>query len=136
MGIKKRNKLIVEEDGVLKIKIGLIYFDLDKSYIRNDAAIELNKIVFLMQEYPNMVIKIESHTDSRANDAYNEALSDRRAKATRDYIVAQGVKTERIASAIGYGEKQLVNNCDNNTQCSDAEHDLNRRSEFIILKLD
>lgn len=135
MGIKKRSKLIVEEDGVLKIKIGLIYFDLDKSYIRNDAAVELNKIVFLMQEYPNMVIKIESHTDSRANDAYNEALSDRRAKATRDYIVSQGIASERISSAIGYGEKQLVNNCDNATQCSDAKHDLNRRSEFIILKL-
>ncbi|WP_298479766.1 OmpA family protein [uncultured Maribacter sp.] len=135
MGIKKRSRLIVEENGILKIKIGLIYFDLDKSFIRNDATIELNKIVFLMQEYPNMVIKIESHTDSRNNDAYNEALSDRRAKSTRDYIISQGISSNRIESAIGYGEKQLVNNCDNTTKCSDSQHDVNRRSEFIIVKL-
>ncbi|NAS32512.1 OmpA family protein [Flavobacteriaceae bacterium R38] len=135
LGIKKRNKLIVKEDGVLKIKIGIIYFDFDKSDIRNQAAIELNKVVMLMNEYPQMVIKIESHTDSRGNDDYNEKLSDRRAKATRDYIVSQGINANRIESAIGYGEKQLINDCANGVECQNAKHDLNRRSEFIILKL-
>ncbi|QEE50671.1 OmpA family protein [Flavobacterium alkalisoli] len=129
------HELIIKENGLLKIKIDIIYFDLDKSYIRNDAAVELNKVVFLMNEYPNMVIKIESHTDSRGRDQYNLELSDRRAKATRDYIISQGIAAERIESAIGYGETQLINDCSNGIPCTDAQHEMNRRSEFIILKM-
>ena len=133
--LKKLSPLIVQEDGVLKIKIGMIYFDFDKDNIRYDATIELNKIVFLMQQYPQMVIKIESHTDARGNDDYNENLSDRRAKSTRDYIVSQGTASNRIESAIGYGEKQLINECSNGVECSNERHDFNRRSEFIITKM-
>ncbi|WP_282085894.1 OmpA family protein [Aquimarina algiphila] len=129
------NKLIVEEDGVLKIKIGIIYFDLDKSFIRNDAASELNKVVLLMKEYPDMVIKVESHTDSRGNNDYNAQLSDRRAKSTRKYIISQEIEANRIESAIGYGESQLINECADDTPCSEARHQLNRRSEFIIIKM-
>ncbi|AOC97213.1 Outer membrane porin F precursor [Flavobacterium anhuiense] len=127
--------LIVRENGLLKIKIGIIYFDLDKSDIRYDAAIELNKVVLLMYQYNAVVIKIESHTDSRANDQYNLELSDRRAKATRDYLISQGVAPERIESAIGYGETQLLNNCSNGVPCTEAQHQVNRRSEFIITKM-
>ncbi|WP_343706097.1 OmpA family protein [Flavobacterium sp.] len=127
--------LIARENGVLKIKIGIIYFDLDKSDIRYDAAIELNKVVLLMTQYNTVVIKIESHTDSRANDQYNLELSDRRAKATRDYIISQGIAPERIESAIGYGETQLINNCSNGVPCTEAQHQVNRRSEFIITKM-
>ncbi|UPZ14213.1 OmpA family protein [Flavobacterium humidisoli] len=127
--------LIVRENGLLKIKIGIIFFDLDKSDIRYDAAIELNKVVLLMYQYNNIVIKIESHTDSRANDQYNLELSDRRAKATRDYLISQGVAPERIESAIGYGETQLINNCSNGVPCTEAQHQVNRRSEFIITKM-
>lgn len=136
LGIKKLHKLIVKEKGVLKIKIDIIYFDFDKSFIRHDAAIELNKIVFLMNQYPNMVIKIESHTDARGNDDYNEKLSDRRAKSTRDYIISQGIAAERLESAIGYGEKQLINHCKNDVDCTKYQHDINRRSEFIITNMD
>lgn len=127
--------MIVRENGLLKIKIGIIYFDLDKSDIRYDAAIELNKVVLLMYQYNTVVIKIESHTDSRANDQYNLELSDKRAKATRDYLISQGVAPERIESAIGYGETQLLNNCSNGVPCTDAQHQVNRRSEFIITKM-
>ncbi|MBZ4037552.1 OmpA family protein [Flavobacterium sp. 17A] len=127
--------LIVRENGVLKIKIGIIFFDLDKSEIRYDAAIELNKVVLLMHQYNGVVIKIESHTDSRADDQYNLELSDRRAKATRDYLISQGVAPERIESAIGYGETQLINNCSNGVPCTEAQHQINRRSEFIITKM-
>ncbi|TPN82332.1 OmpA family protein [Aquimarina algicola] len=129
------NKLIVEQGGVLKIKIGIIYFDLDKSFIRNDAASELNKIVLLMNEYPNMVIKVESHTDSRSSKEYNRDLSDRRAKSTREYIVSQNIEADRIESAIGYGESRLINECADGVSCSEARHQLNRRSEFIIIKM-
>ncbi|PKB18978.1 OmpA family protein [Flavobacterium sp. 5] len=133
LGIK--SNLIVKENGVLKIKIGIIFFDLDKSNIRNDAAIELNKVVLLLNEYPEMVIKIESHTDSRAKDDYNLALSDRRAKASRDYIISQGIAPEKIESAIGYGETQLINGCKNGVPCTEEQHQQNRRSEFLILKM-
>ncbi|WP_190810764.1 OmpA family protein [Flagellimonas sp. S3867] len=132
---KELNKLIVRENGVLKIKIDNIYFDLNKAEIRPDAAQELNKIVEVMKEYPKMVIKIEAHTDSRGSDRYNETLSDKRAKATGNYIASQGIEAGRIESAIGYGEKQLLNHCSNGVQCTTEEHDANRRSEFIIVKL-
>ncbi|WP_422861704.1 OmpA family protein [Flagellimonas sp. W118] len=132
---KELNKLIVRENGVLKIKIDNIYFDLNKADIRPDAAQELNKIVEVMKEYPKMVIKIEAHTDARGSDRYNETLSDKRAKATGSYIASQGIEAERIESAIGYGEKQLLNHCSNGVKCSKEEHDANRRSEFIIVKL-
>ncbi|WP_420401869.1 OmpA family protein [Flagellimonas sp.] len=132
---KELNKLIVRENGVLKIKIDNIYFDLNKAEIREDAAQELNKIVEVMKEYPKMVIKIEAHTDSRGSDRYNEQLSDKRAKSTGNYIVSQGIEANRIKSAIGYGEKQLLNQCSNGVRCSNEEHDVNRRSEFIIVNL-
>jgi len=135
LAIETLDKLIVEEKGILKLKIGIIYFDLDKDFIRNDAAIELNKIVLIMSQYPKMRIKIESHTDSRSPEEYNRNLSDRRAKNTRDYIASQGIKPNRIESAIGYGETQLINRCTNGSTCSEAEHQLNRRSEFIITKI-
>ncbi|MEL6976982.1 MAG: OmpA family protein, partial [Bacteroidota bacterium] len=133
---KELNKLIVKEDGVMKIKIDNIYFNLNKADIRPDAAQELNKIVEVMKEYPKMVIKIEAHTDSRGSDVYNERLSDRRAKSTADYIISQGIDAERIQSAIGYGEQVLLNECKNGVRCTNEQHDINRRSEFIIVKLD
>ena len=127
--------LISEVNGVRKFKIENLYFDLDKHNIRPDAALELDKIVNVMTEYPSIVIKIESHTDSRGSDLYNEALSDRRAKSTRDYIISKGIDAQRIESAIGYGEKRLLNECKNRVKCSNEKHDINRRSEFIIIKM-
>ncbi len=119
-----------------KIVINPIYFDFDKSYIRDDAKIELEDIVTVMNNHPNMVIKIESHTDSRGSRTYNRSLSDRRAKSTRDYIISRGISPERIESAIGYGEDQLLNHCDDahRNKCTEEEHQLNRRSYFIIVK--
>ncbi|WP_272024093.1 OmpA family protein [Olleya namhaensis] len=135
LGLKIINKGFYEDRGLVKIKIGIIYFDLDKSFIRNDATIELNKVVLMMNQYPNMLINIESHTDSRSPDNYNIELSDRRAKEARDYIISQGINADRILSAIGYGETQTVNNCKNGIPCTEAQHQLNRRSEFIIVRM-
>ncbi|WP_336070990.1 OmpA family protein [Mesoflavibacter sp. CH_XMU1404-2] len=115
-----------------EIVINPIFFDFDKSNIRPDAAYELENIVAVMREHPKMVIKIESHTDSRGNDNYNMKLSDRRAKSTRDYLYSRGIATERIESAIGYGESQIINRCSNGVKCTDEEHEENRRSKFII----
>ncbi|MBT8253753.1 MAG: OmpA family protein, partial [Bacteroidia bacterium] len=111
LGMETLSEMIVEEAGVLKIKIGIIFFDLDKDFIRNDAAIELNKVVLLMRQYPKMEIRIESHTDSRNDDVYNLNLSERRAMSTREYLITQGINAERIKSAEGFGESQLINKC-------------------------
>ncbi|GAA3792492.1 OmpA family protein [Corallibacter vietnamensis] len=117
-----------------EIVINPIFFDFDKWNIRPDAAYELENIVAVMRAHPDMVIKIESHTDSRGSDKYNMKLSDRRAKSTRDYLYSRNIAKERIESAIGYGETQLLNKCSNGVKCSKEEHQLNRRSKFIILK--
>lgn len=115
-------------------KINLIYFDLDKWNIRPDAAIDLAKVLDVLEQYPTMKIDIRSHTDSRASHAYNEKLSDRRAKSTMAWLVSKGISKDRL-TAKGYGETQLVNKCADGVQCSEAEHQLNRRSQFIITEL-
>ncbi|SDX94182.1 OmpA family protein [Flavobacterium degerlachei] len=117
------------------LDIPIIYFDLDKSFIREDAAFELEKIVAVMNDFPKIKIDIRSHTDSRQTAKYNEALSDRRAKSTRDWLIKNGVNASRL-TAKGYGESRLVNNCGDGVQCTEAEHQLNRRSEFIIISVD
>ncbi|MEM9143102.1 MAG: OmpA family protein, partial [Bacteroidota bacterium] len=132
--LRKLEELITEADGIKKINLEAIHFDFDKFKIRPDAAKELDKLVAVLNEYQGMTIKIESHTDSRGSRAYNKYLSERRAKATRDYIISQGIDSSRVVSAAGYGEDRLLNECDGTVRCSEAQHALNRRSEFIIVK--
>lgn len=142
-GLEKQKEIIVDlniamapiEDVVLLADLETIYFDLDKDNIRPDAAVELDKVVALMNKYPRMVIRLESHTDSRAPDAYNMDLSNRRAKSTYQYIVSQGIDAARITQYEGFGETQLVNKCSNGVKCSEDEHQLNRRTEFVIIKM-
>ncbi|MDX1470458.1 MAG: OmpA family protein, partial [Flavobacteriaceae bacterium] len=117
-----------------QIVINPIFFDFDKWNIRTDAQYELENIVDVLRAHPDMRIKIESHTDSRGSDRYNEKLSDRRAKSTRDYILSRGISPDRIESAIGYGEYQLLNECSNGVPCTKEQHQLNRRSYFYILR--
>lgn len=133
--MKKLKEMIDVEDGIRKLKTEMIHFDFDKSYIREDASKELDKLIKVMTEYPNMVIKIASHTDSRGSAVYNYSLSDNRAKATREYIISKGIDTNRIESAIGYGEQQLLNECYGRVACPEEKHALNRRSEFIIVNM-
>ena len=122
----------------VKILAGLdkIYFDFDKSYIRPDAAKELDKVVKLMVEtYPYMTIKLESHTDGVGSHEYNDKLSEARAKATYEYLVASGVPAERILSYKGYGKRQPVNDCKTKWDCPPEILELNRRSEFPIINI-
>ena len=114
--------------------ISVIYFNLDKWDIRPDAANDLEIILTVMNQYPNMVIDIRSHTDSRQTHEYNEILSDKRAKSTLEYLVSKGIDRSRL-SAKGYGETQLVNDCADGVPCSEVEHQKNRRSEFIVIKM-
>ena len=126
-------------DDLAKIlDIPIIYFDFDKSNIRYDAEIELQKVLAVLNKYPTMNIDIRSHTDCRASAEYNEKLSDRRAKSSRQYLIDNGIAADRL-TAKGYGESQLVNDCGceptNESSCSEEEHQLNRRSEFIITSI-
>ena len=135
IAMRRLKEMIAVEAGIRKLKTEIIYFDFDKFYIRQDASKELDKLVQVMTEYPNMVIKIESHTDSRGTKVYNKYLSDKRAKSTREYIISKGIDARRIQSAIGYGEERLINECDGTVKCTEANHFLNRRSEFIIVNM-
>lgn len=130
--IKKKVK--VGDDLAKFLDIPLIYFDLDKSNIRRDAALELEKVLDVLIQNKSMKIDIRSHTDSRQTKKYNEALSERRAKSTMNWLINNGIDASRLTSK-GYGETQLINQCSDGVICSEEEHQLNRRSEFIILEL-
>lgn len=132
--LTKYDDLIVIDGDKEKIDINPIFFDYDKSDITPQAATELDKVVFAMSKFPNIKIKIESHTDSRGKDAYNMKLSDNRAKSTRTYILSKGIDPARIESAIGYGESRLTNKCKNGVKCTEPEHLANRRSDFIVIE--
>jgi outer membrane protein OmpA-like peptidoglycan-associated protein/tetratricopeptide (TPR) repeat protein len=131
-------KVEVGMDLAKMIDIKPIYFDLGKSKIRPDAAIELNKVVAIMKEYPNMIIELGAHTDCRGGAAANLKLSGARAVAAAGYIVKQGIDKTRI-SGKGYGESKLLNSCGCEgkvkSTCTEFEHSQNRRTEFIIVKL-
>jgi hypothetical protein len=110
-----------------------IYYDLDKSEIRTDAKKELdNKVIPILKKYPDIQIELRSHTDSRASEEYNLRLSAERAKSVVDYLIKKGISSSRL-TAQGYGETELVNECDDSVKCSELEHQQNRRTEFKIL---
>ncbi|WP_410879246.1 OmpA family protein [Myroides sp. DW712] len=135
IGLERSVKpLQVNDDLFKRLQLKPIYFDFDKASIRSDAAIELMKIVEVMRQYPTMKIDVRSHTDSRGNDTYNLNLSDRRVKATIQWMAKQGIEASRLTGR-GYGETQLLNGCSNGVRCTEAEHQVNRRSEFIIVAM-
>ncbi|MCB0450284.1 MAG: OmpA family protein [Confluentibacter sp.] len=134
----KANLLLNPKPDVVKLaELNTIYFDYDKHNIRKDAALELDKIVKLMNvDYPEMVIRIESHTDSRGALSYNDKLSIDRANSTYEYLISKGIKPERITAHEGFGERRLTNGCEDGTKCEETDHQLNRRTQFIVVKME
>ena len=124
----------VGEDLRKTLGIDIIYFDLDKANIRKDAEVELAKILEVMKQYPTMEIDVRSHTDSRQTANYNLVLSDKRVKSTIKWLIQNGIDAKRLIGR-GYGESQLLNECSDEIPCTEAAHQANRRSEFIITKL-
>lgn len=114
-----------------KVVLNPILFDYDKHNIKPQAAFELDKLVAIMKKYPTMIIKVESHTDNRNTDAYNMNLSERRAQSTVQYVISKGIDASRI-SGKGFGESRPKIDCGNH--CTEEQHHINRRSEFIIVK--
>ncbi|WP_027880701.1 OmpA family protein [Mesoflavibacter zeaxanthinifaciens] len=124
--------LPVGKDLFTELDLNPIYFDFDKSNIRPDAQVELQKVIDYLKKYPTVNIDVQSHTDSRATDQYNIALSQRRNESTKKWIIQKGNIDPSRISGRGYGETQLVNRCSNGVKCSEEEHQQNRRSMFIV----
>lgn len=141
--IKKKEKLdniianekdVVKDRGRLIVKTDPIYFDYDLWYIRKESKPILNRVIELMKKYPDMVVEIGSHTDNRGNNNYNLKLSSNRAESTKEYFISQGIPSKRII-AKGYGETVQIIQCEPSESCTEEQHELNRRSEFVIKNL-
>ena len=127
----KRNPKIIEINGKLYFDIPFIFFDFDKWNIRADSQMLLNSLSQKIKEYPTVKIRIKSYTDNRGSDMYNDVLSEKRAQSTRDYLVdVGGIPSNRI-SFKGYGESDPIIDCKDD--CSEKEHQKNRRSQFEII---
>ncbi len=109
-----------------------IYYDLNQSFIREDAKLELDKVANFMRSNPTLIVELGSHTDSRGDAAYNQTLSEARARAAMEYVVSRGVSRGNI-TAQGYGETQILNGCLDGVNCNEDQHQYNRRTEFIII---
>lgn len=132
--ILEKEKDVVRDKDRLIIKTNPIYFDYNMWYIRKESKVVLGRVVELMKKYPGMVIEIGSHTDSRGNAKFNEELSQKRANSTREFILQSGIEAKRV-TAKGYGESVPIIKCKTDDACSEEDHELNRRSEFVIKNL-
>ena len=114
-----------------EIVIPNIYYDYDKATLRPESQLVLDSILIFFNENKDLTIEIGSNTDSRGSDSYNLKLSQARAQSVVDYLVLKGVAKDRLV-AVGYGETKLVNNCSNGVNCTEEEHQKNRRTTFRI----
>ncbi|SEP66297.1 OmpA family protein [Flavobacterium urocaniciphilum] len=126
-----KNQITKGTDLAKYLNIKDIQFDFDKFNIRRDAEVDLQKILIVMNQFPDINVIIKSHTDSRGSNIYNRKLSEKRAKSTLEYLVSKGINRNRLVS-FGFGEDKLLNNCKDGVDCNEEEHQLNRRSEFIV----
>ena len=138
-GFKNDETIIIEEkefftrNGKELLYVENISFELNKSTIKKESKKALDKVLRLMKKYPKMEIDFGAHTDARGGDTYNLNLSESRAVETVEYLIAQGLDSNRI-SGKGHGEKELLNKCANNVKCTDLEHGINKRTEFVVIK--
>ncbi len=109
-----------------------VYYDLDKANLRPSAKKELDELASIMHRNKSITIELSSHTDSRADNKYNKELSQERAQSCYDYLVSKGIAGTRI-TPVGYGENRLVNQCKDGVNCSEKQHQKNRRTEIQII---
>jgi peptidoglycan-associated lipoprotein len=124
-------EMIIEKPIVLEN----IHYDFDMWNIREDAASELDKLVKILKDNPKIYIEMSSHTDSRGTEQYNLVLSDKRAKAAVDYLIYRGISVKRLTWK-GYGKSKPLINCYTDVDCTEEMHQLNRRTEFKVIKID
>jgi outer membrane protein OmpA-like peptidoglycan-associated protein/tetratricopeptide (TPR) repeat protein len=123
---------VIEAEEVFVIDLR-IHFDFDKSDIRPDAKQTLDSVLNYMNDHPNLEAEINAHCDSRGTDAYNMALGNRRAASTKRYLESRGIAPHRL-KPYSFGERQLLNNCYDGVECSEAQHQVNRRVQFVFRK--
>ncbi|TVZ23442.1 WD40 repeat protein [Dokdonia sp. Hel_I_63] len=127
--------IFVTDGEIEKIKINPINFESNRYAINIFAAQQLQRIIDIMNEYPALIIKIESHTDQRGGASYNQTLSENRAISTRDYLIKNGITSSRIESAKGFGESRPIHICDEaDDSCTEVQYLENRRSDFIVVR--
>jgi outer membrane protein OmpA-like peptidoglycan-associated protein len=126
-------RLFMLEAGTV-VRLDNIYYDYNKATLRPESEQELDKLVKILKDNPGMIIELSSHTDARGTDAYNLSLSKRRAQSAVNYLLKKGIAKSRLQPK-GYGESKLLNRCKNNVECTEEEHQLNRRTEFKILRV-
>ena len=114
-------------------KLGNVYFNLNSSAVSSKSKVVLDSLVLIMNEIPTLKLKITSHTDSRGASSYNDWLSQRRVDMTKDYMLTKGISDDKLITE-AYGERILLNECDDNTYCPEEKHAVNRRSEFEIIE--
>ena len=114
------------------VELENLYYDTNSAEIRPDAALILDQLLEVMNKNQRLVVELGSHTDSRSSANYNMRLSQQRTQKAVDYLVSKGVDRKRLV-AKGYGETQLLNHCADGVECSEEEHQRNRRTEFKIL---
>ncbi|WP_372744382.1 carboxypeptidase regulatory-like domain-containing protein [Lutibacter sp.] len=124
--------LFTEKNGIKYIETKPLNFVLDEFELNNEVKLELNKIIYNMNQNPSIKIEVNYHTDSRGPDDYNLQLTKNRANSTKEYLISKGISADRI-KANGYGETMLLNKCSNNIKCTEEEHSKNRRAEFKVL---
>lgn len=110
-----------------------IHFVFNSSNLTTESKNTVSKLVLILNEYPNLIIEVNSHTDSRGNNVYNQKLSESRLESTIDYLFKNGIQPNRVVGK-AFGENLLINECDDHTKCSEIKHLQNRRSEFKIVK--
>jgi len=138
--IKNIAKIIVDEKAIVKdkerivVKTDDINFDYNLWYLRRDAKKAVDKVIALMKKYPSMIVEIGTHTDIRGNSKYNLELSQKRAISVYDYFLDKDIASERI-SAIGYGETKPLIQCATEEACSEEQHEINRRCEFVVKQI-
>lgn len=125
---------IKKQDSTLLIKTPEVNFDYKLWYMRRDSKKASKVVIDLMKKYPAMIVEIGTHSDMRGNSKYNKDLSQKRANSVRLYLIDQGIDPGRII-AIGYGEEKPVIQCKTEEACSEEEHELNRRCEFVIKRI-
>jgi outer membrane protein OmpA-like peptidoglycan-associated protein len=111
------------------------YFDFDKSDIRGDAKAVLDQNISVLKKNKTLSVNIDGYADSRGTEQYNIGLSGRRANAVKSYLIENGISKSRILATRAFGETKLVNNCSDGVECTEAEHQLNRRVQFEVINL-
>ncbi len=127
----KGEKIDIPDIG--RAKLVNIYYDFDDARIRSDAREGLDGLVALLLNYPDSKIRITSHTDARGKKGYNKRLSKRRAESVIKYLMGKNIKKSRLR-AQGRGEEVMINSCYDGIECSEEQHQENRRTEFTIIE--